>query len=152
MTGATSTYPVIGQAATTAAAMRAAATLIESTGIAGLSVTCGDAQVSIQVCEDLGDPAARAALVARLAAAIGTTAVRADSAGSPLSWVRAEGAIGGLRVHAFTPVPVQHAGDLPLACTGTGQVAEATTPPLPAGWRWLTSLDPPAIPAGTEAA
>ena len=115
MTGATSMYPVIGQAATTAAAMRAAATLIESTGIAGLSVTCGDAQVSIQVCEDLGDPATRAALVARLAAAIGT-------------------------------------GDLPLACTGTGQVAEATTPPLPAGWRWLTSLDPPAIPAGTEAA
>jgi hypothetical protein len=152
MTGATSTYPVIGQAATTAAAMRAAATLIESTGIAGLSVTCDDAQVSIQVCEDLGDPAARAGLVARLAAAIGATAVRADSAGSPLSWVRAEGAIGGLRVHAFTPVPLQHAGDLPLACNDIGQVAEAATPPLPAGWRWLTSLDPPALPAGTEAA
>jgi len=152
MTGATSTYPVIGQAATTAAAMRAAATLIESTGIAGLSVTCDDAQVCIQVGEDLGDPAARAGLVARLAAAIGGTAVRADSAGSPFSWVRAEGAIGGLRVHAFTPVPVQHAGDLPLACHDTGQVAEAATPPLPAGWRWLTSLDPPALPAETEAA
>ena len=152
MTGATSTYPVIGQAATTAAAMRAAATLIESTGIAGLSVTCDDAQVCIQVGEDLGDPAARAGLVARLAAAIGGTAVRADSAGSPFSWVRAEGAIGGLRVHAFPPVPVQHAGDLPLACHDTGQVAEAATPPLPAGWRWLTSLDPPALPAETEAA
>jgi hypothetical protein len=152
MTGTTSTYPVIGQAATTAAAMRAAATLIESTGIAGLSVTCDDAQVCIQVGEDLGDPAARAGLVARLAAAIGGTAVRADSAGSPVSWVRAEGAIGGLRVRAFTPVPVQHAGDLPLACHDTGQVAEAATPPLPAGWRWLTSLDPPALPAGTQAA
>ena len=150
MTGTTSTYPVIGQVATTTAApMRAAATLIESAGIAGLSVTCDDAQVSIQVCEDLGDPATRAALVARLAAVIGATAVRADSAGSPLSWVRADGAIGGLRVHAFTPVPVQHAGDLPLACNDTGQVAEAATPPLPPGWRWLTSLDPP---AGTEAA
>jgi hypothetical protein len=99
-------------------------------------------------CEDLGDPAARAALVARLAAVIGATAVRADSAGSPLSWVRADGAIGGLRVHAFTPVPVQHAGDLPLACTGTGQVAEAATPSLPPGWRWLTSLDPPPLPQG----
>ena len=56
MTGTVSTYPVIGRVATTAAAMRAAAMLIESAGIAGLSVTCDDDQISIQVCEDLGDP------------------------------------------------------------------------------------------------
>jgi hypothetical protein len=73
--------PVVGQIATTAAAMRAAAALIESTGIAGLSVTCDDSQISIQVCEHLGDATCRAALVSHLAAAIGSTAVRADSPG-----------------------------------------------------------------------
>ena len=130
MTGPVSTYPVTGRVATTAAAMRAAAMLIESAGIAGLSVTCDDDQIAIQVCEDLGDPGVRAGMVARLATAIGGTAVRADSAGSPVSWVRAEGAIAGLRVHAFTAIPVQHAGDLPLACNDADQVAEAATPSL----------------------
>jgi len=151
MTGATSTYPVIGQVATTAAAMRAAATLIESAGIAGLSVTCDEGQIAIQVCEDLGDPAVRAGMIARLATAIGGTAVRADSAGSPVSWVRAEGAIAGLRVRAFTAIPVQHNGDLPLACNDADQIAEAATPSLPAGWRWLTSLDTAAVPAAAKA-
>jgi hypothetical protein len=151
MTGTTSMYPVIGQAATTAAAMRAAATLIESAGICGLSVTCDGDQLSIQVGDHLGDPAARAGLVARLAAAIGATAVRADSAASPLSWVRADGAISGLRVRAFTAIPVQHTGDLPLASNDADQIAQAATPSLPAGWRWLTSLDPAPHP-GTEAA
>jgi hypothetical protein len=149
MTGTTSTYPVIGQVATTAAAMRAAATLIESAGIAGLSVTCDSDQISIQVGEHLGDPATRAGLVARLAVVTGATAVRADSAGSPVSWIRADGAISGLRVHAFTAIPVQYTGDLPLACNDAGQVAQAAAAALPPGWRWLTSLDPP---AGTEAA
>lgn len=135
-------YPVIGQIVTTAAAMRAAASLIESAGIAGLSVTCGDEAISVQVSEHLGDPAARAALVARLAAVIGAAPVRADSACGTLSWVKAEGCIGGLRTHVFTPVPVQHADGIPLACDDAGRVAQATTPSLPAGWRWLTGLDP----------
>jgi hypothetical protein len=152
MTGTTSAYPVIGQIATTATAMRAAAVLIESAGIAGLSVTCSEEQVSIQVGEHLGDPATRAGLVARLAAVIGATAVRADSATCPISWVRAEGAISGLRVQAFTPIPVQHAGDLPLAGNDAGQIAQAATPSLPPGWRWLTSLDPAPPHPGTEAA
>jgi hypothetical protein len=150
MTATVSMYPVTGQIATTAAAMRAAAALIESAGIAGLSVTCSDDQIGIQVCEQLGDPAVRAGMVARLATAIGGTAVRADSAGGPVSWVRAEGAIAGLRVHAFTAIPVQHSGDLPLACNDAGQIAEAATPWLPAGWRWLTSLDTAAVPARTK--
>ena len=152
MTGTTSMYPVIGQAATTAAAMRAAAALIESAGICGLSVTCDSDQVSIQVGEDLGDPAMRAGLVARLAAVIGATAVRADCAASPLSWIRADGALSGLRVRAFTAIPVQHAGDLPLASNDAGQIAQAAAPSLPPGWRWLTSLDPAAPHPGTEAA
>ncbi len=148
----TSTYPVIGQAATTAAAMRAAAALIESAGICGLSVTCDSDQVSIQVGEHLGNPVRRAGMVARLAAAMGATAVRADSAASPVSWVQADGAVSGLRVRAFTPIPVQHAGDLPLASNDAGQIAQAAAPSLPPGWRWLTSLDPAALPAGPEAA
>ncbi len=41
--------PVVGQIATTTAAMRAAAALIESTAIAGLSVICDHSQISIQV-------------------------------------------------------------------------------------------------------
>jgi hypothetical protein len=150
MTGTTSAYPLIGQVATTAAAMRAAAGLIESAGIPGLSVTCDDEQVSIQVGDHLGDPATRAGLIARLAAAIGATAVRADSAASPLSWIRAEGAISGLRVRAFTAIPVQHTGDLPLATNDAGQIAQAAEPSLPPGWRWLTSLDP--APHASEAA
>lgn len=151
MTATVSTYPVTGQIVTTTAAMRAAAALIESAGIAGLSVTCDDDQIAIQVCEHLGDPAVRAGMVARLATAIGGTAVRADSAGSPVSWVRAEGAIAGLRVHAFTAIPVQHSGDLPLACNDADQIAEAATPSLPAGWRWLTSLGIAAVPAAAKA-
>lgn len=141
MTDTTNAYPLIGQIATTTAAMRAAATLIESTQIAGLSVTCDDEQVLIQVGEHLGAPVTRAGLVARLAAALDATVVRADSATSALSWVRAEGAISGLRVRVFTAIAVQHTDDLPLACDGD-QIAQAATPCLPAGWRWLTDLDP----------
>lgn len=137
-----SAYPMLGQTATTAAAMRATAALIESTGIAGLSVTCNDELITIQIGQDLGDAAARAALVARLAAAIDAIAVRADSATGTTSWVRADGAIGGLQVRIFTAITVQHAGDLPLARDPAGQIAQATTPSLPAGWRWLTDLDP----------
>jgi hypothetical protein len=149
-TSAGGAVPVLGQIATTTAAMRAAAALIESTAIAGLSVTCDGNQISIQVGEHLGDAASRAALVTRLAAAIGTIAVRADSPAGPCAWVRADGAISGLPVRVFTPVDIQHAGTLPLACDPAGQAAQAATPVLPAGWRWLTSLDPDPAP-GQEA-
>jgi hypothetical protein len=88
ITTAGGVVPVLGQAATTTTAMRAAAALIDSTGIAGLSVTCDDSQITIQVGERLGDDARRAALVISLAAAIGTTAVRPSAAPSPplLCW------------------------------------------------------------------
>jgi hypothetical protein len=138
--------PVVGQIATTTAAMRAAAALIESTGIAGLSVTCDDSQITIQVGEHLADAASRAALVTRLAAALGTTAVRADSAAGPAAWIRADGAISGLPVRVFTTVDIRHAGALPLACDSAGNTALAATPVLPPGWQWLTSLDPAPAP------
>ena len=147
ITPAGGVVPVLGQAATTTAAMRAAAALIDSTGIAGLSVTCDDTQITIQVGEHLGDDASRAALVTRLAAAIRTTAVRADSPASADAWIRADGAVSGLRVRVFTPVGIRHAGALPLACDPAGNPAQATTPALPAGGRWLTSLDPVPAPA-----
>jgi hypothetical protein len=144
--------PILGQITTTTAAMRAAAALIESTGITGLSVTCDDSQISIQVGEHLGDAARRAALVTRLAAALRTTAVRADSPAGPTAWVRADGAVSGLPVRVFTTVGIQHAGALPLACDPAGNTAQAAAPALPAGWRWLTSLDPVPAPApGQEA-
>src|SRR5262245_12749685 len=149
-TAADSAVPVLGQIPTTTAAMRAAAALIESTAIAGLSVTCDDSQISIQVGEHLGDAASRAALVTRLAAALGTTAVRADSPASPLAWVRADGAISGLPARVFTAIDIRHADALPLACDSTGNTAQAATPALPPGWRGLTSLDPAPAP-GQEA-
>lgn len=135
---------VVGQPSTTAAAMRAAAALIESTQIVGLSVTCDDDQITIQVASRLGDDACRAALVARLAAELGTTAVRADSDNGPTAWVRADGSVAGLPAKVFTTVSVQHTGGLPLACDSAGNIAQAATPVLPAGWRWLTGLDPAA--------
>jgi hypothetical protein len=147
--------PVIGQIATTTTAMRAAAELIESTQIAGLSVTCDDDAISVQVSEHLGDPATRAVLVSRLAAAIGAAPVRADSINRALSWVRAEGCIAGLRVKVFTSIPIQHAGGIPLACDPGGNIAQTTgtgRQTLPAGWRWLTDLDPAAGPTTGQVA
>lgn len=138
--------PVIGQITTTTTAMRAAADLIEATQIAGLSVTCDEEQINVQVGEHLGDPATRAALVCRLAAAIGAAPVRADSLGAARSWVKAEGAVAGLHLKVFTSVPVQHTSGIPLACDSGGNTALAADDPtrqaLPAGWRWLTDLDP----------
>jgi len=152
ITTAGGVVPVLGQAATTTTAMRAAAALIDSTGIAGLSVTCDDSQITIQVGERLGDDARRAALVISLAAAIGTTAVRADSPAAAEAWIRADGAVSGLRVCVFTLVAIRHAGALPLACDPAGNTAQAAAPALPPGWRWLTSLDPVPAPApGQEA-
>lgn len=134
--------PVVGRPSTTAAAMRAAAAMIESTQITGLSVTCDDNQIAIQVGSHLGDDAGRAGLVARLAAALGTTAVRADSLTGPTAWVRADGSLAGLPTKVFTTVSIQEADGLPLACDNAGNIAQAATPVLPTGWRWLTNLDP----------
>jgi hypothetical protein len=160
----TASYPVIGQVGTTAAAMRAAADLLEAAGIAGLSVSCTDQEVTVQVTEELADAVGRARLVARLGAASGATAVRIDSPDRPLSWVRADANIGGLRFRVFTAVGVQHTDAGPLAADPAGRIAQAATlstgnaggdgSQLPAGWRWLTDLDPdPAADtqAGVEA-
>ncbi|MBV9205532.1 MAG: hypothetical protein JO037_09045 [Actinobacteria bacterium] len=84
-------------------ALRAAAALIEQAGIAGLSLTIGTGPVSIQVPAGLGGPAARAAAVARLAAATGARAVRDTTPGPTFGWVFARGQLAGHPAGIYTP-------------------------------------------------
>jgi hypothetical protein len=112
-----SVYPVHGQPPVTAHAMRVAADLIEISGVTGLSVTCSDDQISIQVCAPAGDADTRAALVARLARLLGGTAARhASPTGN--SWIRAHGVAGTLPVQVYTPTEAAAA-----TCAGAGQAA-----------------------------
>lgn len=143
-------YPAAGQPATTAGALRAAASLIERSGITGLSVTCSDGRRSIQVTGRCGDAPARAAVVARLTACLGSaTAIQDDSHSDGCSWVTASGSAGGLPAGVFTPLNVQEAGTGPggarllPAADGEGRAVQVASPyHLPAGHRWLTDLDP----------
>jgi len=143
-------YPVAGQPATTAGALRAAADLIERSAITGVSVTCSEGRIHIQVTGHCGDAPARAAVVARLAGYLGSaTAIQEDSQGDGYSCIAASGSAGGLPVGVFTPLTVQHAGTGPdgqrllLAAAPGGRIAQVAPPHhLPAGYRWLTDLDP----------
>ena len=140
-----STYPVIGEPAVTAAAMRAAAGLVEQSGLAGLSVTCTGEQISVQVCTWAGDPAQRAAHVARLARLAGTHAYQHDSRASAFSQIQACGQARGIPVTVFTALEVRTrpagAGLVPLAIAPGGQVTAVPGGQLPAGSRWVTELD-----------
>jgi hypothetical protein len=144
-------YPAVGQTATTAAGMRAAADLIDRSGTTGLSVTCADDRIGIQVTAGSGDAQARAAAVARLAACLGSAAVQEDSPAEGRSWIRAHGTAAGLPVEVFTALTVQEAAECNgqlLAAAPDGRIAAAMTPErLPRGWRWLTDLDTPAAAA-----
>jgi hypothetical protein len=85
-------------------ALRAAAALIEQAGIAGLSLTIDD-RITIQVPEHLAAPAARAAAVARLAAATSGRASRDTRPGSRTrGWVFADGQLAGHAVRIFTAI------------------------------------------------
>jgi hypothetical protein len=153
-------YPGAEQPATTAGALRAAADLIERSAIAGLSVTCCEGRVQVQVTGRCGDAPARAAVVARLAGYLGSAcAVQEDSHSSDDSWIKATGSAGGLPVEVFTPLAVQHAGPgpdrqkPPLAIAPDGRIAQVAPPGhLPAGYRWLTDLEPSPAPAAIERA
>jgi hypothetical protein len=137
-------YPATGQSATTTAAMRAAADLIDRSGIAGLSVTCSGGRISVQVPRSSGNAHSRAATVARLAGYLGGTAVQDDNAAEDYSCIRAHGTAGGLPVDVFTGLTVQEAGTDP-----DGRLAQVVPPArLPDGWRWLTDLDCPHPVAG----
>jgi hypothetical protein len=151
----TSAYPAIADCAVTAAAMRAAAGIIEESALAGLSVTCTSHQITVQVCGDAGDAAGRAAQVGLLATIAGTQAYRDDSRVAAYSQIKASGQVRGIPVSIFTPVEVRtrpgSAGPVPLAAGPGGQVTEIPDGKLPHGWRWVTDLDPePATAPGQE--
>ena len=148
-------YPATGQSATTTAAMRAAADLIDRSGIAGLSVTCSGGHISIQVPRSSGNVQSRAATVARLAGYLGSTAVQDDNPAGDYSCIKAHGTAGGLPVDVFTGLTVQDAGTDPgglrllLAADPDGRLVQVVPPArLSDGWRWLTDLDCPHSMAG----
>lgn len=152
----TSTYPAITDCAVTAAAMRAAASIIEESALAGLSVTCTSQEITVQVPERSGEPAERAAQVGRLAQVAGTHAYRDDSQVTAWTQIKACGQARGIPVSIFTPLQVRtrpgSTGPVPLACSPGGQVTAIPGGKLPHGWRWVTELDPdPAAAPGQEA-
>lgn len=152
-----SACPGIADCAVTAAAMRAAASIIEESALAGLSVTCTSEQITVQVSEQSGDPAERAAQVGVLAGIAGTQAYRQDSPVAAYSQIKAYGQVRGIPVSIFTPIGVRTrpggTGPVPLAADPGGQVTAVPGGKLPCGWRWVTELDPGPAPApGQEVA
>ena len=86
-------------------ALRAAAAFIEHAGIAGLSLTIGADQITIQVPACLAGPAAGTAAVAVLAAAAGSQPSRDTVPGSrTCGWVSAGGQVAGHAVRIFTAI------------------------------------------------
>ena len=137
-------YPAITDCAVTAAAMRAAAAIIEESGLPGLSVTCSGHEIAVQVSAEAGTAAERAAQVGKLAGIAGTCAYRDDSAASAWSSVRACGQARGIPVTIFTALQIRTGGPAgadPLAAGPGGQIVPVPGGKLPRGWRWVTDLD-----------
>jgi hypothetical protein len=152
-----SAYPAIADCAVTAAAMRVAASIIEESALAGLSVTCEAGQITVQVCEWSGSPAERAARVGLLAAIAGTHAYQHDSRTTAWTQIKAHGQARGIPVVIFTPIGVRTrpagTGPVPLAAEPGGQVTAVPGGQLPCRWRWCTELDPePAAAPGQQVA
>jgi hypothetical protein len=137
-------YPAITDCAVTAAAMRAAAAIIEESGMPGLSVTCSSREIAVQVGAEAGAAAERAAQVGQLAQIAGTHAYRDDSETTPWSSVRACGHARGIPVTIFTALRVRTGGPAgadPLAAGPGGQIVPVPGGKLPRGWKWVTDLD-----------
>lgn len=143
-------YLAVTDCAVTAAAMRAAASIIEESALAGLSVTCDSGQITVHVCEWSGSPAERAAQVSLLAAIAGTHAYQHDSRTTAWTQIKACGQARGIPVTIFTALAVRTGGPAgadPLAAGPGGQVVPVPGGKLPRGHRWLTDLDdPPGAP------
>jgi hypothetical protein len=142
-----SAFPVTGALSIVAPAMRAAAGLLEASGITGLSVTCGS-EISIQVTDPFGDAAERARVVTVLAGLLGSRAFQDDDPARPASWVKATGVLSGVPVTAWTRIEVLTAGPgqaalIAVAPGGDRTIVQPGTR-LGAGWRWATELDTPA--------
>lgn len=84
--------------------IRAAADLVEQAQIAGLAVWPDPDEIIIQVPEQAGDLAARAAAVARLAALSGTQPAPDHRPGPTCGWIAARGLFAGHPVRIYTPV------------------------------------------------
>jgi hypothetical protein len=137
-------YPAVTDCAVTAAAMRAAAVIIEESGLPGLSVTCSSREIAVQVSAEGGTAAERAAQVGHLAGIAGTHAYRDDSAASAWSSVRACGQARGIPVTIYTALQVRTGGPAgadPLAAGPGGQIVPVPGGKLPPGWQWVTDLD-----------
>jgi hypothetical protein len=146
-----SPFACVGQPPVTAAALRAAAELVERSGLTGLSVTCDDDQVDVHVSRFFGDAAARAAAVAALAELMGGAALQSDDPHRPVSWLRGCGVLAGVPARVYTPLEVP---TVDLSAGGHAAVAISPGGPLPhpagrgrlpAGWRWATELDDPPL-------
>jgi hypothetical protein len=132
-------------AGTLAAALLAAAVLVEDAGVGGLVVTCYEGRISISVARDCGDARARAAMVAALGRRAGAAgSQRHDVAGSagPCACLQATGQAGSTEIGicAYLDVHTVPGGALAASPGGTRAVIAAGHQ-LPPGWRWVTGLD-----------
>lgn len=84
--------------------IRDAADLVEASGIPGLALCPGQDEIVIQVPQAIGDAAARARAVARLAALTGGTAAADPRPGTTQGWIRAAGVFAGHPVRIYTAI------------------------------------------------
>ena len=130
----------------TVSAMRAAADLIETAGVTGLSVTCSDTAIDIQVSRHAHqDPQARVGVVAALAEVLDGAVTQDDDHHRQACWLRANGQAAGLPVRVWTALQIPaDAPDGALAQAPDGRVAATgSSTALPLGWRPITELDAP---------
>ena len=84
--------------------IRDTADLVERAGIPGLALCPGPDEIVIQVPQEVGGAAARAAAVARLADLTGGTAAPDPRPGITQGWIRAAGVFAGHPVRIYTAV------------------------------------------------
>ena len=84
--------------------IRDAADLVERSGICGLAICPGQDEIVIQVPQAIGDAAARAGAVARLADLTGGTAAPDPRPGGTQGWIRAAGVFAGHPVRIYTAI------------------------------------------------
>ncbi|MEV6987566.1 hypothetical protein AB0M95_40795, partial [Sphaerisporangium sp. NPDC051017] len=85
-------------------ALHHTAHLLLAAGLAGLSLTFNNDRITIQIGAELGDAHDRAAMVAHLAAIVGTRPRRWGGTGPTADWIRADGHLAGHLVHIFTAI------------------------------------------------
>jgi hypothetical protein len=84
--------------------IRDAADLVEASGIPGLALCPDQDEIIIQVPQAIGDAAARARTVARLADLTGGTAAPDPRPGGTQGWIRAAGVFAGHPVRIYTAI------------------------------------------------